>query len=390
MAELIVMPTSAFIDEKMSIHVYGLQKSRSVTIRAFVDERGRNFEAYAHFHSDVNGTVQLDSHPSLCGSYRGVMPMGLFSHMQPSPGQKAGVRLVKKNVTTPLVFDLTVYEGFLSTEEFYSRTSAHKILAKTTVERWYMAKDVERIEIKSGNIRGTLFKPKGDGPFPGIIDMFGTAGGIMEFRAALFSSYGFACLSLPFFGYEDLTKNPVEVDMVYFEEAVDWLVNNPLVMDSGIGIIGVSAGAQTVLKLATICGSKIKACVCINGSPFYTPDEPSRLYKGKVQPTLNVSRESVFVEEDGVFNVTRYWPNKPEDIDHSTMMNLEDSSCQFLFIAGEEDKTWSSKLFSTLACKYLQKHGKSNWKILSYPGAGHLIEPPYAPLCHKCYVAISG
>ena len=31
------------------------------------------------------------------------------------------------------------------------------------------------------------------------------------------------------------------------------------------------------------------------------------------------------------------------------------------------------------------KDKKDNFQIISYPGAGHLIEPPYAPLCRKSY-----
>ncbi|XP_071963253.1 acyl-coenzyme A amino acid N-acyltransferase 2-like [Antedon mediterranea] len=387
MAKFIVTPSASFIDETISVCVYGVQEFPNVTIRAFVEEMGRTFEAYAHFIPDVNGAVKVDSHPSIGGSYKGVKPMGLFTHMQPSPGQKAGTRLVKKDVTTPLLFHLTAYKGFLSTDDFNTsniESLTQSVLGKTTVERWYMGKDVDRIEVRSGNIRGTLFKPKGNGPFPGIIDLFGAAGGNIEFRSSLFATYGFASLSLAYFAYEDLVTDPNEVDMVYFEEAVDWMLNNPFVMDSGIGVIGVSSGGQAVLKLSTICGPKIKACVCISGTPFYTPNEPARLYKGKESTCLNIFLDRV-IREDDIVDVSRYWPYKREDIDYATIMNLEDATCQFLFINGLDDKSWSSDLFSKLGCEYLKEHGKDNWKILSYPGAGHLIEPPYAPLCSLCY-----
>ncbi|XP_071963418.1 acyl-coenzyme A amino acid N-acyltransferase 2-like [Antedon mediterranea] len=386
MTQFIVTPAAAFIDETISVCVYGVHEFPNVTIRAFVEERGRTFEAYAHFIPDVNGAVKVDSHPSIGGSYKGIRPMGLFTHMQPSPGQKAGTRLVKKDVTTPLLFHITVYKGFLSTANFYSNnieSLTQSVLGKTTVERWYMGKDVDRIEVRSGNIRGTLFKPKGKGPFPGIIDLFGASGGVTEFRSSLFATHGFASLALAYFAYEDLVTDIKKVDMVYFEEAVDWMLNNPCVMDSGIGIIGVSAGAQAVLRLSTICGPKVKACVCINGTPFYTPGEPARLYKGKESNCLNVYLDRV-VKEDDIVDITRYLPCKREDIDHSTIINLEDAACQFLFIAGLDDKS-TSEVHSKLACEYLKEHGKDNWKILSYPGAGHLIEPPYAPLCSVCY-----
>ena len=62
-----------------------------------------------------------------------------------------------------------------------------------------------------------LFFFQGEGPFPGVIDLFGTAGGILEFRAALLASRGFACLSLPYFRYEDLPDDLFGgIDLEYF------------------------------------------------------------------------------------------------------------------------------------------------------------------------------
>ena len=60
----------------------------------------------------------------------------------------------------------------------------------------------------------------GDGPFPGVIDMFGVVGGIVEFRAALLASRGFAALALPYFNYEDLPQAKglyVNLELEYFE-----------------------------------------------------------------------------------------------------------------------------------------------------------------------------
>ena len=47
--------------------------------------------------------------------------------------------------------------------------------------------------------------------------MFGSTGGIVEFRAALLASRGFAVLALPFFLYEDLPKSTWDIDFEYFE-----------------------------------------------------------------------------------------------------------------------------------------------------------------------------
>ena len=49
-----------------------------------------------------------------------------------------------------------------------------------------------------------LFLCLGEGPFQGVIDMFGGSGGLIEFRAALLASRGFAALALAYFNYKDL------------------------------------------------------------------------------------------------------------------------------------------------------------------------------------------
>ena len=56
----------------------------------------------------------------------------------------------------------------------------------------------------------------GDGPFPGVIDMFGTAGGLIEMRSALLASRGFVAFALPYFDYEDLPSS-LELNWEYFE-----------------------------------------------------------------------------------------------------------------------------------------------------------------------------
>ncbi len=55
----------------------------------------------------------------------------------------------------------------------------------------------------------------GQGPFPGVVDMFGTVGGTVEHRSALLASRGIASLALCYFGLEGY-KGPVK-DLEYIE-----------------------------------------------------------------------------------------------------------------------------------------------------------------------------
>lgn len=56
--------------------------------------------------------------------------------------------------------------------------------------------------------------------------MFGTAGGLLEYRSAQLASRGIASLALAYFDYEDLPKSLEEFDLEYFKEAVDVLLSH--------------------------------------------------------------------------------------------------------------------------------------------------------------------
>ena len=57
-----------------------------------------------------------------------------------------------------------------------------------------------RIPVREGRLRGMLFIPNhGQGTHPGIIDLYGTTGGLAEYRAAMLASQGFTVLALAYF-----------------------------------------------------------------------------------------------------------------------------------------------------------------------------------------------
>ena len=57
--------------------------------------------------------------------------------------------------------------------------------------------------------------------FTGVIDLFGATGGLVEFRASLSASHGFATLALAYLGYEDQPSSPSSINLDYFKEAAD-------------------------------------------------------------------------------------------------------------------------------------------------------------------------
>ncbi|XP_038625750.1 bile acid-CoA:amino acid N-acyltransferase isoform X2 [Tachyglossus aculeatus] len=241
MLQLTVTPQSALVDEPLQIQLTGLHPSQLVTFRAsLINEKGLLFQSRAFYRASEAGEVDLEKASALGGDYVGVHPMGLFWTLKP---QKVFSRLMKRDViNTPYYVKLEVYNSAVldfSVED--------QPLISTTVERWYAGAGVKRIQIREGRVRGALFLPPGKGPFPGIIDMFGGIGGLVEFRASLLASRGFTVLALAYFGYEDLPKDALEVDLEYFEEATNLLLKHPM----------VSKGALPI-SLNSICGHPLR------------------------------------------------------------------------------------------------------------------------------------
>lgn len=69
----------------------------------------------------------------------------------------------------------------------------------------------------------------GEGPFPGIIDLYTLGGTVCEPRAALLANKGFVVFALAFYGYQDMPKTVDKLDLEYFEEGVRFLQTQPKV-----------------------------------------------------------------------------------------------------------------------------------------------------------------
>lgn len=58
---------------------------------------------------------------------------------------------------------------------------------------------------------------EGPGPFPGILDLWGGGGKLVQYRAALLASNGFSSLALDYLTFKNTLKMGKMVDIEYFE-----------------------------------------------------------------------------------------------------------------------------------------------------------------------------
>ncbi|XP_060118456.1 acyl-coenzyme A thioesterase 1-like [Heteronotia binoei] len=365
-ARVIFFPAGrSLFDEPLAITVEGLQPQEHVTLSASLrDETGMLFESRALYLADSYGQLDLSCSPALeGGSFSGLEPMGLLWSMKPTDPLR---RLVKRDVQSPFRLEVEVLG------------SHSKCLAKEAHERAFLRDGVKRIQVREGRIRATLFLPPGDGPFPGIIDIYGTGGGLPEYRACLMASHGFAMLALAYYGYEDLPKDMKEFHLEYFEEAVNYMLKHPKIKGPGIGLLGHSKGGDLCISMASFLKG-ITATVTVNGSIANVG--AILRYKDIVIPPLGINRKRIKMDQTGMIDIVDVLNNPLEGPDRQSLIPVEKAESHFLFIVGKDDRNWKSEFYATEASNRLQAHGKEKPEIICYPGAGHYIEPPYFPVC---------
>ncbi|XP_013404572.1 acyl-coenzyme A amino acid N-acyltransferase 1 isoform X2 [Lingula anatina] len=375
------MPGRVMMDEKVELQIKGLTSSATVTVKSFLEERGMKFGAYAHFIANSNGEVNTATSPSLGGSYTGTDVMGLYWSMVPVPGQRDGLRLMKKDVTTPYNVHISLLSGHI--DPYSPNNNVQVPVAEANIERLYMADNVERIPVREGALRGALFVPKGQGSYPGVIDLFGAAGGLIEHRASLLASRGFVVLALAYFGYEDLPKKFMDVNLTYFGEAAEWLSHHPSVTPGGIGVIGTSKGAQIAL-ISAIHFPQVKAVVTVSGLAFV--DFMEMKIGDKILPAANGDLANVSMCDGGICFKTCF----PEEIEEEYMIKVEQINAPLLLFFGADEPSFDAPQSAKMISERLHSCGHKDYEIHVYDGAGHLIEPPYAPHCKTSYHKVLG
>ena len=84
------------------------------------------------------------------------------------------------------------------------------------------------------------------------MDLFGALPAVIEFKASLLASRGFAALAVAYYEYDDLPSSlSPYVELEYIEEAAEWLYQHSKVIPGGIALHSHSLGTWLALLLAS-------------------------------------------------------------------------------------------------------------------------------------------
>ncbi|XP_051809482.1 acyl-coenzyme A amino acid N-acyltransferase 2-like isoform X1 [Acanthochromis polyacanthus] len=165
----------------------------------------------------------------------------------------------------------------------------------------------------------------------------------------------------------------------HFEEAVNFLKWHSKVGSKGIGVISRSKGGDIALSIAAfVSGFEAVVCIGCNANVFFPLYYNKRLL---LQPILSCYKKLIS-SVSGTVNDKYILDNHLEE-NNDALIPTELAKGQFLFVASEDDLSWDSKTYMDQMVERLKRHGKDNFESVCYPGAGHLLEPPYGPHCRS-------
>jgi dienelactone hydrolase len=379
-------PATALMGTPFSFTVTGLQPGERVVVKAStVDSKGRAWNSRAEFLASAQGTIDIAQQAPVSGSYSGADVFGLLWSMKPpdTPGQR------------PPSFAADETNGW--TVDFTATGSAGNTATARLLRVYQIpGQGLVRIPLREDGMAGFLCCPAKGGPFPGVIILGGSGGGLYEWLAQAVASNGFAALTLAYFNYPDLPAELVEIPLEYFHKAAAWMKSRPEVRADRIGLAGGSKGGELALLLASRYDDfqavvawapaahsweglsqqyfapdyKPVASWSLDGKPLpfvsfkATPEDKEKELKGELHSYVELHHISLAQADPALVE--------------QASIPVERIKAPLLLISGTLDQTWPADEFCR---EIVGRLGKARFpyevKHVSNPDAGHMSFLPY-------------
>jgi dienelactone hydrolase len=374
-------PSNPQYSDQLGIQLTGLNSGATVTLTAHATDReGTAWGSYARFEAAEDGSVSPALQPPLEGTYQGIHPMGLVWSMRPSGAAKS-------------IFIPPAGAGELT----ITARQGEQPLDQQTVPRRFGPAELA-VEDSPDGLVGQLFRPAGEGPYPGVIALHGSGGTPDRGTAILLAGQGYAVFAPQYFGSpEPLPEQLAEVPVEYLNRARAWMQELSVIADGQLGLYGTSKGAEYAL-LGGATYDWVGAVVAIAPSGLVW----AGLTRGQeTTSSWTIDGEPLpFVPTalplDVIVDYLVSWPlggtvalrpTYEVPLGRTSQARLEDATIPVedidgpvTLVAGGADKLWPAVRLARIAADRLETHATEYpTRFLTYPTAGHGISYPYQP-----------
>ena len=387
--QLIVTPASGWVDAPFHVVIKDVVPGSRVKVSAQrPDRHGRSWTAVGVYFADANGRVDLDTAPSLGGSYEGVSPHGLWCSALPVAPEQLGAYVADLPKHPELGTAPDLDAGALYTVTLAASIDGNTV-ATATATRSYEAGIVPEEVSAAGGVRGLFYPPPPGVPkkVP-ILVLAGSGGGLPQTQAALLASHGHPALAQGIFAYKDLPSTLRGIPLESFRAAAQWLKQRTGARR--VAVMGTSRGSEAAGLAASYFPEDFSAAVVLvpshlsNGAfgPGVTEVEAAWTYAGKPVPAdrgetdSNNAGDAAHSKEPPGFVGTPYYLKTWSDpsISSSFGIPFERMSGPVLAIGGGADEMWPSFIGAEQIRRRLADHGKADRvEMHIYPGAGHFV-----------------
>ena len=205
-----------------------------------------------------------------------------------------------------------------------------------------------------------------------------------DYWAQEFAKKEIVGMSLPYIGKEGLPKLPEEIEIEYFEKAINWISKQPQVDPTKIVVMGASRNAELALIIASTFPEKVGGVVAYAPSSVswsntvlpYNSNELKASWKYKGIDIPYVPMEKMSGNNSDKIETIAYWKNglSKTDLVHKASIKVEEISGPILLFSGIDDKVWpSSQMADMIAARLENNNFKHSFQNIKYENAGHLI-----------------
>ncbi|MFC2156527.1 acyl-CoA thioester hydrolase/BAAT C-terminal domain-containing protein [Acidobacteriota bacterium] len=222
------------------------------------------------------------------------------------------------------------------------------------------------------------YPPSGEPANVAIMFLGGSEGGLPNKDVESYTSTGYPCFVVGYFGTENTPDHLEMIPLEYFEEAIKMFKSYPEVGDKKIVLFGGSKGGELALLLASRYEQIEGVIVRVPSSVvFQGIGGPSSSWSYKDQPVPYVPYYEPFDDSTVVNNqwieLYKLSLTQTEAVERA-VIKVENINGPILILTGKEDRMWPSSQMGDMIIERLKEnHFPHCYKHVAYENAGHSL-----------------